>query len=570
MERLRAAPHQDQTLLQTLPAALPRSNGENAATETKPAPRYNTGIGTLTFEELYKKTSRVVGALMRDVHGMTNPEDIDDCMQAGYLKIWQLLQKDPECFADKPKRYIVQAVLFRSKAQRFSHQRHYNKMLYDADPVQQKSVGLLTTHQVDTWIDLEQALAAVAGQAEDAPASLLGLYCLITQASMRDVADTFGYGYSTLSKKRREARADLAATLEGYGPRAKNGAAATVPTPLPSKPSSGLVTNKLFAALRDPQADELDRRAAPVNGCRKTSLREQIRPFEDPQLMPIAYPTRWGGTLTLEQIINDPQVRRAALAKANRLGLGDEDCQDCVQQGFIKLWQDLKDDPGLLADKGPVWAGIYVAYSGGSKRFHRHHQRQQTFTNPDFDWQDAQEYLDLGRQPHERATHAPWTQAVDERIDVDLFFNTMIQHYAHDPKKEIAFQSVIGAISAQEAAQQLGLDKKNFAASIGNQVRQEVQALLPETMKAAQPESWKIKLARGEGIEHIREVAEEVLDNQRLLLALYVVLTSVTKKEVARTFGYGMTVFGQDISKIKQRIAAKYRRGSRPSLNQRQ
>ena len=63
---------------------------------------------------------------------MRNPEDVDDCMQAGYLKVWQKLELNPNWLADKPKRYIVQAVVFRSKAQRFSHQRHYRKLVYDA------------------------------------------------------------------------------------------------------------------------------------------------------------------------------------------------------------------------------------------------------------------------------------------------------------------------------------------------------------------------------------------------------------------------------------------------------
>lgn len=55
--------------------------------------KFHTGFGTLTFEELYKKTQRIVGGTLRNRFGMENPEDIDDCMQAGYLKVWQQLQK---------------------------------------------------------------------------------------------------------------------------------------------------------------------------------------------------------------------------------------------------------------------------------------------------------------------------------------------------------------------------------------------------------------------------------------------------------------------------------------------
>ena len=322
------------------------------------------------------------------------------------------------------------------------------------------------------------------------------------------------------------------------------------------------MTTRLFEALHDPATEGIYRPGFHSNGRLATS--SPVKPGEtQPTPLPAAYPTRWGGTMTLEQIISDPQVRRAAFAKAGRLGLDGEDLEDCVQQGFIKLWQQLVANPNLLADKGPVWAGIYVAYSGDTKKFHRHNQRQQKFTDPTFGWQDADEYLELGRLSGNMPTRADWTIEADETIDVDLFINTMIQHYADDPKKLVALQAVTGAISSQEAARKLGLHKKNFAASIGNPVRQEVQALLPDNMKATRSEVWETQLARGEGTEHITKLAEEVMDNERLLLALYVVTTSVTKIDVAKMFGYGLTAFGKDISKIKKMIAAKYRRNGR-------
>jgi hypothetical protein len=262
--------------------------------------------------------------------------------------------------------------------------------------------------------------------------------------------------------------------------------------------------------------------------------------------------------MTLEQIITDPVVRRAAFAKAGRLGLDDEDREDCVQQGLIRLWQKLRDDPGLLADKGPLWVGIYVAYSGNPKQFHRHNMRERAFPHLAGDGQDADDYRVLGRSSGERSTHAPWTTEVDETIDVNRFVNAMMQHYADNPRKLVALHAITGAISSKAAARQLGVNEKNFAASIGNQVRCEVQALLPAPLKAAHPESWEVKLARGEGVEHIIEIAQAVMHDQRLLLALYVVTTSVTKKDVARAFGYGLTVFGEDIRKIKHMIAAHY------------
>jgi hypothetical protein len=288
-----------------------------------------------------------------------------------------------------------------------------------------------------------------------------------------------------------------------------------------------------------------------INGQRQKS-EKRTAPSE-------SYVTGWEGSMTLEKIINDPVVHRAAFAKTGHLGLSDDDQADCVQQGFIRLWQKLRDDPKLLADKGQVWTGIYVAYSGNPKQFYRHNRRQQTFTHPDFDWQAADEYLRIGLLSNGQPTHARWTTEVDETLDVNGFLHAMHQRYADDPRKQVALQAVTGAISSKEAAQQLGMHPKNFAAGIGNQVRQEVQALLPHEMKETQTESWDTQLARGEGVEHIAAIAQEVMHDQRLLLALYVVTTSASKKEVVQTFGYGLTAFGKDICKIKGMIAERYR-----------
>lgn len=216
MERLNPAPYADHFL--TFPEES-RATNDLTSHEPQSEPVYHTGIGSVTFEQLYQKTSRTVGYVMRERHGMTNPEDIDDCMQAGYLKVWQQLQKNPDCFADKPKRYLVQAIVFRSKAQRFSHQRYYHKIVYDADAEKQRSVSIMTTDQVDTWIDLEQAISHVAHQVEDKQEALLGLYCLITQATVQDIAATFGYGYSTLTAYKRQVKGELAAALDGYAPK---------------------------------------------------------------------------------------------------------------------------------------------------------------------------------------------------------------------------------------------------------------------------------------------------------------------------------------------------------------
>ncbi|MBZ0285227.1 MAG: hypothetical protein K8L97_31120 [Anaerolineae bacterium] len=536
-------------------------------TVEQPPTTYPTGMGDLTFTQLYEQTRRVVGSILYTRHEMLNPEDIDDCLQSAYSKIWQKLEANPAWFAGKPKRYIVQAVVFRSKAQRFSHQRHYRKLVYDAQPNQDTSH--LTTNRVDTWIDLEQALGQVARHVEQKPPLLLGLYCLITDVRQQDVAATFKYGFSTLTSYRRQIRATLTVLLDGYGKVRDSTHALVLPQPSftttastarITTPHEGLVVSRLLQTIDEPVSQ---RTAHPSPAAipasqpdetqqRRAHIRAQIRPFQPPAPPP-TFPTRWAGTLPLAAILDDPVVQRAAHAKARNLGLSDADSQDCIQRGSIRLWTTLLKSPDLLADKGPLWTGIYLAYSGNSRRFHRLYRQEQHFDRPDWDWAVADEYLPLAA----RSEHDPF-RWLDEAIDLEQLMGQLAQQYAHEPRKLFALYALTTSTSVKAIAPIVGLHEKNFAATVGNTVKADLQTLLgkPTTNQYL---DWETQLKNGQGLEHVAEVAQQVLHDQRLLLALYVVTTSVTRKAVAETFHLGMTQFAETIRQIKELLAAAYR-----------
>jgi hypothetical protein len=64
--------------------------------------------------------------------------------------------KEPHLFADKPKKYVVQAVVLRSKAQRYAQLRHQRKIVYDADVNIVRNGSYLSMQQIDTRIDLQR------------------------------------------------------------------------------------------------------------------------------------------------------------------------------------------------------------------------------------------------------------------------------------------------------------------------------------------------------------------------------------------------------------------------------
>ena len=69
-----------------------RSRKLNLWGRTPPTPHIPTCLGYLTFGELHHST---VGYMMCEHKSMSNPEVIDDCIQLGYPKLWQKLERKP-------------------------------------------------------------------------------------------------------------------------------------------------------------------------------------------------------------------------------------------------------------------------------------------------------------------------------------------------------------------------------------------------------------------------------------------------------------------------------------------
>lgn len=532
-------------------------------------PRYLTGFGELTFEQLYAKTHRIVGHTLREKVGMENPEDIDDCMQAGYLNVWKFLQRQPDAFADKPKRYIVQAVVLRSKAQRYAHLRHNRKIIYDADASHQQHLTTPQPTDIDTWIDLSHAIQRVAEHvtALENPLYLLALYTLITEVKTLDVVRLFGDGLSTITRVKRRLRATLAQELPEYGvfPELH-----VKPLKLPQVRSFAL--HQLHKQLISPYLfDDI-----PVDGrhLQPVDLEHTSFPdspdtlFIDPQeALPQepTYHTKWRGACTLQQLLEDTHVRRVAYSKMRSLGNIDEDADDCFQIGATRLWKTLQTTPDLLAEQSAGWLGVWIAHSGSRREFWKHRVLKANFDDPEFDLETADERLEL--YPHRRRERwATFATQTDERIDFELFMNTLAQRYDGDPLKLFALYSLTTSVKMKDTLSVVGAHK-NQMIQARNGVRQDMQMLLQgnEDVDDSVEQPWEHSDAKTEEekLSAIERVAERVVDNQRLLLALYIVTTSAKRKDVTELFGIGITWFRREVRQIKQMLAEELRTAHR-------
>ncbi len=269
---------------------------------------------------------------------------------------------------------------------------------------------------------------------------------------------------------------------------------------------------------------------------------QEAVPANDPQ-----YSTQWLGRATLEEILTDRNVKNVAFAKMRSLGYTDQDAEDCFQLGSLNLWKKLKEQPALLCDKRAAWVGIWVAFSGSRRALWKHKARCISL-------HDSSQH---GNRPERWAGFAT---RVDERIDFALLMNTLAQRYDGDPLKLYALYSLTTSVKMNDIVSVAEAHKNKMIAA-RNAVKEDMQTLLErDTETDISNEFWTKQLRRGKNLECVTHVAEHVMDNQRLLLALYIVTTSAKRKDVTALFGIGITAFRKEMIQIKNMLAEEFRR----------
>jgi hypothetical protein len=269
------------------------------------------------------------------------------------------------------------------------------------------------------------------------------------------------------------------------------------------------------------------------------------------------YTTKWRGAATMEEVLTDPQVRKTAFAKARSIGYIDQDAEDCFQLGSFNLWQSLQEQPELLCDKGAAWVGIWIAFSGSRRSLWKHRER-----NISLDQQNDNTPLDVSPMfhPHRRPERwAGWATRVDQQIDFAILMTTLANRYQDDQLKLFALYALTTSVKMKDVAAVAGIDKKRFTQVVGNQVKDDIRSLLRDEEEAGSTKTdWMQELKQGKRLECVTGVAEKVMDNQRLLLALYIVTTSATRKDVTELFRIGLTAFRKEITQIKVMLSEEY------------
>ena len=103
----------------------------------------------------------------------------------------------------------------------------------------------------------------------------------------------------------------------------------------------------------------------------RNKIRQQIKPLPKGRL----FSTGWAGKLTFEQIAEE--VSPKVSWKYKQYGLCDQDIPDSIQNGLMKLWEQLLETPALLAETnfmGAVWRIIAGSNSNWYLRYDRRYK----------------------------------------------------------------------------------------------------------------------------------------------------------------------------------------------------
>lgn len=235
-------------------------------------------------------------------------------------------------------------------------------------------------------------------------------------------------------------------------------------------------------------------------------------------------------------------------------GYINDDAQDCFQQGTIKLWQVLQEQPGLLSDKGAGWLGVWIAHSGSVRSLWKHKARSVPLDDPAV----------YGNRRLER--WATWATRVDQRIDFTMLMNALAQRYDGDPIKLFALYSLTTSVKMKDLLP-VAKAHKNPLIEARNEVKDDMRQFLEmDEGEDIANEFWTDQLQRGENLECVTRVAERVMNDQRLLLALYIVTTSAKRKDVTELFSIPLTKFRKEIAQIKGMLAEEFRKAKHNML----
>jgi hypothetical protein len=217
-------------------------------------------------------------------------------------------------------------------------------------------------------------------------------------------------------------------------------------------------------------------------------VRSQIRPF--PRV--VRYATGWAVALTFQEIYDD--LAHYASNVMKNFGILPYQLPDCLQIGFMVLWETLVQQPDFLAGKTRKQTVFFVLARCKISSMRYGEDRYDSLDALiSSDWRNtAEEHLIDGLQHLHGERWAGWATEIDMRVDIERVMCKLAEKYANSLKHLVALYHVTTQVSRVDAASILGVTSwnwyKSYVLPVLAEVRYEFAQVFLETHSYAPPE----------------------------------------------------------------------------------
>ena len=156
----------------------------------------------------------------------------------------------------------------------------------------------------------------------------------------------------------------------------------------------------------------------------RTKIRQQIKPFQ----REVTYTTGWAGELSFEEIHKQLIPNMNRLLRYYRKPAAY--IPDILQEGFMRLWWDLCEEPTMLADANKGDALRMVLDRTRTPAFVRRAYRREVYLE-DLAIQsgDPDEFIIEGYEGRYFKDHSEFSRAIDIRVDFEFVIQHLVEKY---------------------------------------------------------------------------------------------------------------------------------------------
>lgn len=253
-----------------------------------------------------------------------------------------------------------------------------------------------------------------------------------------------------------------------------------------------------------------------------------------------------------------------------------QDIPDLLQQGWLRLWSALQEDPQLLAERSRLATSDYVANRCGSstlqyylKRYTSYHQ----FTNwsqPDsrvFEDNITEIVIGSSLKSSGHGAHALFTRKVDIHLDIARAVQDVAIWCGDNIKKLAALYYLTTSVAQVDAGRIAGLKIKTAKGRKPRCVAlqywaKQVLERLQEAFATYQPiepnrHHWRECVNNGE-LDPVIELAQKYADKPDRLLALYNLTTQVSTTTIVEELGVDHCKFKYATECVREELRALY------------